>query len=451
MQKHRCAMNKFQYLVIIQIGIIAGTCLALAFFVFKTETTFIPLGIAFLVIVETIVLFNFIDTLNKKLSNFLDAIRHNDFSSKVEIKQLGKSFRDLEHKFNQVLDDFQKTKLQNEQNLQFLQTIFQHIGVGLIAFDENGTVAAKNSAFSKLTNTHSIASIEQLSTFDDHFAQLLMEIKPNSKDLFKTQIEDSYIQLSVYATAFQVNNTWMKLISIQNIQTELDDKELDTWQKLIRVLTHEIMNSIAPITSLSSTLLSLFPSEGKTSIDKETASDIKSALNSIHKRSKHLSAFVDKYRQMAKIPQLEMSRFPISEIFNSVTELFAQACNEKGIKLTASAVPDSIEVVADRCLLEQVIINLLKNSIQATESTQNAEISISAGYNRLSKIEIQVADNGMGIIPEVLEKIFIPFYTTKPDGSGIGLSLSRQIIKKHGGNLQVYSKKEGLTKAIITL
>ena len=217
---------------------------------------------------------------------------------------------------------------------------------------------------------------------------------------------------------------------------------MEAWQQLIRVLTHEIMNSITPISSLASTVQSILKTsvQGQTSPDPESLDDINSAVNTIQRRSEGLIHFVNSYRNLTKIPKPNFQIFQISSLFERIQNLMSKELEEKGIKFSQCVTPDSLELTADPELVEQVVINLLINSEHSLESQEGAEISLAASLDERGKILIKVTDNGPGIPEDVLEKIFIPFYSTKKNGSGIGLSLSRQIMRAHGGNIRVASK-----------
>ncbi|MCX6239932.1 MAG: ATP-binding protein, partial [Bacteroidia bacterium] len=237
---------------------------------------------------------------------------------------------------------------------------------------------------------------------------------------------------------------------------ELEENEMESWQKLIRVLTHEIMNSITPIASITQTLnymikdvrssyTNAFQDEGET----EAIEEIELAIETIHKRSIGLLHFVESYRDLTRIPSPKFTIFPIRQLFDNIKGLMKEEMNQRNIQCTATITPENLELSADEQLIEQVLINLLKNAIQAIEKTEHPQIEIKAFNDANGKIIIQVSDNGQGILPEVLDKIFVPFFTTKPKGSGIGLSLSRQILRLHGGTLTAHSKPD--VETIFTL
>ncbi len=250
--------------------------------------------------------------------------------------------------------------------------------------------------------------------------------------------------MSLYATRFILQNEPLTLISVQNIQSELDEKELEAWQNLIRVLTHEIMNSITPIASLASTANRLL-GNASTDLEKypeirESFRDVSQAITTIESRSQGLLKFVESYRKLTRIPKPEFEIVPIRELFNRVVPLMQAKFDERGIRFTQSIEPETLEITADLNLVEQVLINLLQNALDWAGTKPNGEAILSAGMGNAGRPIVQIIDNGPGIQKEALEKIFIPFFTTKPDGSGIGLSLSRQIMQLHHGSISVTSE-----------
>ena len=318
----------------------------------------------------------------------------------------------------------------------------QHVGVGLISYNQNGEVQFINNAAKRLLKVTYLNNISSLSKISQNLTQKLFALEAGERITIKITDENDFIQLIIYATEFKLRDQKYILVSLQNIQSELEEKEMEAWQQLIRVLTHEIMNSITPISSLASTVQTIL----KTSVqekevpDPESLDDINSAVNTIQRRSEGLIHFVNSYRNLTKIPKPNFQIFQISSLFERIKKLMSKELEEKGIKFTQCVTPDSLELTADPELVEQVVINLLINSEHSLEAQEGAAISLTASLDERGKILIKVTDNGPGIPEDVLEKIFIPFYSTKKNGSGIGLSLSRQIMRAHGGNIRVASK-----------
>jgi len=257
------------------------------------------------------------------------------------------------------------------------------------------------------------------------------------------KIDNILQSVLVKATELKFENNVIKLVSFQDITNELDKKELDSWKRLIRVLTHEIMNSISPITSLTTVISGYFKKKDEEypgpleHIDHQIVFKTLAGLNTIEETGKGLLDFVDKYRSLTSLPKPNLSKFTIDSLFRKC-KILMESNISNNIKITASVYPEDISIVADYAQVEQILINLIKNAIEALSNKKNGTIHLKAFYSDNS-ILIQVKDNGIGISGEIIEDIFVPFFTTKENGSGIGLSLSKQIMQNHDGTISVNS------------
>lgn len=387
-----------------------------------------------------------IDRTNQDLTRFLQSIKYSDFSQTFSSKQLGKSFDELYASFNEVMDKFRKTRGEKEEQNRYLQTVLRHVGVGLIAFQTDGKIEFVNQAARRLLGIKDISHLNILNQFDDKLSLKLLSMKSGDRETIKIYDETDVLQLIVYATEFKMRDSLIKLVSVQNIQSELEEKEFESWQKLIRVLTHEIMNSITPISSLSSTVNNMLANGDPNDLKTEDVEDIKNALTAIHRRSDGLIKFVENYRSLTKIPKPDFQIISIQSLFERLNEFLSNDLKENKVTLTSEVNPSSLELTADQVMIEQVLINMIINSIQALQGKSDKTITLSSNMNDKGRVVIKIHDNGTGIPPEVQEKIFIPFFSTKSSGSGIGLSLARQILRAHGGNIRVQSKpNEGTT------
>ena len=396
--------------------------------------------IGLLVVFQIYILFRYIEKTNLDLTRFLESIRYSDFAQPFSGRVKGSKFDELNSAFSEVISAFQRTRTEKEEHFRYLQTVVQHIGVGLIAFKSDGEVELINNAAKRLLNLSHLRMISQLTIISPDLSEMLMHIKPGEKQQLKVEIGSNALLLSVYATGFILRQQKYTLASLQNIQTELEEKEMESWQNLIRVLTHEIMNSITPISSLASTATALMaPKDGESDLSEENSEDILNALQTIQKRSTALMNFVDDYRKLTRIPKPNFELFPIRELFERIGRLLKEQLTRGSVCLEMKIDPESLELTADPGLIEQVLINLCKNSIEAMHATSSPLIKLIAMTDGSGNPLIQVIDNGPGIKADVLENIFIPFFTTKKEGSGIGLSLSRQIMRLHRGTLSVTS------------
>ena len=441
--------KNFRISVILRVLAIVVNAFLIMWLIFTTRyyfTTLLAVGIA---IYQVIILIQFIETTNTLLTNFLESLRYSDFSRTFEIKGLGYSFDRLTESFNIVINDFRKVREEREQNYFYLETVVEHIGFGLISYREDGVVELINNSTKKLFKITSLKNLNELESFSPDLVAKLMTISNGESIMVKIQKQDTILQLAIFATEFKVADRLIRMATIKDIQNELEENEMESWQKLIRVLTHEIMNSITPIASITQTLNDMIKDVRSTyinalqgNVEVENINEIELAIETIHKRSTGLLHFVESYRDLTRIPTPKFSIFPIRTLFENLKGLMKKEMQNYNIQYFTSIMPENIELSADEQLIEQVLINLLKNAIQALEKTGNPRIELKAFIDASGKIIIQMIDNGQGILPEVLDKIFVPFFTTKPKGSGIGLSLSRQILRLHGGTLTAHSEPD---------
>ncbi len=435
--------KNFRINVSVRVGLMA---IALVVFILMLLNGyyFVPVLLAFIVVYLVYSLIYYVERTNREVGNFLESIRYGDFGRTGEIATMGKSFQMLERTFDNVIRDFHKVRTEKETHYFYLQNIIQHIGIAIIAYRRDGEVEMINNAAKQLFQINHLANINSLHAWNEELTSVLTKICADEHALVKVTTSDDFLNLLVSASEFKVEDKVIKLVSIKNIQAELEENEMESWQKLIRVLTHEIMNSIAPIASLTSTVQSMVESiisEKKDvyQIDSESANDILNAVITVHNRSTGLIHFVETYRNLTRVPKPNFKIFPIKILLDNVINLFQAEFRENQIHCQTEIFPESLELTADEQLIEQVIINLVKNSIQACHSVENPVIMVKAFIDKRNKVKIQVIDNGQGILPEVIDKIFIPFFTTKPKGSGIGLSLTKQILRLHSGNINVTS------------
>ncbi|MBA4056959.1 MAG: ATP-binding protein, partial [Marivirga sp.] len=362
-----------------------------------------------------------------------------DFTTHYQEAGKGKSFDALYQMLNRISEAFERISLEKEIQHRYLEMLVDHVQVGILSYDSHEKIHLANTALKKLLQRPVLMQIDALAAVDEALVSTVRQLKTGDTKLLKIRIGKDLLQLSLHASEFKLDNEYFKLVSMQNIHTELDAREMEAWQKLIRVMTHEIMNSIAPITSLSSTLHGLVRQHQKSlqSMEKTTVDALDQGLEAIKFRSEGLHYFTEAYRSLTRIPQPSFRLASIKDILQRVAVLFEQELSRKNIILeTKVMVP---EVLMDPELIEQVIINLLRNSLEAVEGSAHPVIKIQAVRQSNGKTLIQIADNGMGIDNDVMENIFIPFFTTKRNGSGIGLALVKQIIQLHHGEIKVSS------------
>ena len=397
-----------------------------------------------LIIYQIYNIYFFVENTNRKLTRFLEYIKYSDFASGFAAdNRLGKSFRELNEAFNEVLEAFREARSEKEEHLQYLNTVVKHVGVGLISFDAEGKIELLNPAACRLLFINNILNLTELKEMHPELTEIIKELKPGRNALFRNNDK----QLAIQATELRLRGKSFKLISIQNIQNELQKKELEAWQNLTSVLRHEIMNSIAPISSLVATLKEIFEEElpesyetmEVVSLNNDVIEDIKEALTTIGRRSKGLIKFINAYKEFTHIPKPKFKLIAVSSLIEGIVKLLKNDLMQQGIEFKLSIEQPDLKISVDPELIEMVLINLLKNAAQAVLKKESPIVKLTSKVDENQHLTISVADNGPGIIPEALDQIFIPFYTTKKEGSGIGLSLSRQIMQLHKGTLTVES------------
>ncbi|MBA4852865.1 PAS domain-containing sensor histidine kinase [Emticicia sp. BO119] len=430
-------MRHFAIGILWRVGIMSIILMGLIYFFLQGQWSAVGL-FSILVALIFFWIFTYTTSINRKLARFFESVRYSDFTVKFRSdNKLGKSFEEVNQQFNGVLEAFRQARAEKEANLHYINTIVQHVNVGLLSYDSSGNIELINNAAFRILNIYRLRNINELSkTSHSGLFDILKSISSGSKALYQTSNEK---QISINAATVSLRGRVIKLISLQNIQSELQQKELEAWQNLTKVLRHEIMNSVTPIVSLASTMREIIELDlaAKEEIH-ETVSDLKEALYTIENRSKGIMNFVNAYREFTSIPKPKFEETNSKDLIAQVLNLVQPQLKEKNVVLKTDFKED-FELLADTEQIEMVLINIIKNGVEAVENRLNPQIRIRT-YEIDEQRIIEIADNGSGIEPEALEKIFIPFYTTKKKGSGIGLSLSRQIMQMHGGNLKVSSK-----------
>jgi signal transduction histidine kinase len=393
--------------------------------------------LALLLVYQAWALVRYVQFTNRSLELFLRSIEAADFSHRLSPGPSGTTFEDLGETFERVLDRFREITTTRRENLHYLRSIVQHVPIGVLAFDGSGRVDSLNSAAKSLLDVPALRHLDDLAGPSPELHASLKALKPGRRDLVTVARGGQLMQLSLRATGLRRRGDAITIVSVQNIGPELNEKEMEAWRNLIRVLTHEIKNSLTPIASLAASVEQAVAGGGGASADEPQTRD---ALRIIQKRSEGLLEFVDAYRDLTHIPEPEYETVAAADLFARVERLIAPQLGGKEIRLHASVRPETIELTADPRLIEQVLINLVLNAVQAIESTEGGTIRLEARVGAEGRPLLRVTDHGPGIEAGALEQIFVPFYSTRKDGSGIGLSLSRQIMRMHRGDLTVRSE-----------
>jgi two-component system, NtrC family, nitrogen regulation sensor histidine kinase NtrY len=400
---------------------------------------------------------HFVARTNQELSRFLDAVRYADFSQKFDLDTLGAKFPVLGDTLNGIMARYRDDRSQQEADLNHLQALIEQVPIPLISLANNGQLTLWNNAARRLFGAVDLAQASHLQQFGEAFYRAITDIRVGERRLVKLLSDDQELTLAVVASEMTSAGHSEKILSLQNIQQELDDTQLDAWQELVRVLTHEILNSITPVASLSKTSVQLLEDlTDRLSAELELSdelgdelADIKEAVETVARRSDGLMNFVASYRKLTRLPSPQRESFSIRDLFDGLMRIMAARDDASNIAVTTRIMPESLMLQADRAMIEQVLINLLQNASQANTSKATVEVSLGARLNRRGQIAIEVADNGPGIPAALVKRVFVPFFTTRRDGSGVGLALSRQIMIAHGGNISAGRAPAG--GALITL
>lgn len=437
--------KSFRSLVILRVVLLSGAIFLFVFLVGQSRHLITSIILGCVILFQIFDLIRFVERTNRKLTQFLESIRYSEFSASFSDQGLGKNFDQLGKAFNNVIQEFKNTRTDKEEHYNYLQTVVQHINIGIIAYRSDGKVDLYNNSVKRLFKLTHLKNIHDLEEIKKELPSLFLSMKPGDRQLVRLFIENELLQLSIYATGFKLRSEDLTLVSLQNISSELEEKEVESWQKLIRVLTHEIMNSITPISSLASTVKEMvFEISDEVpvmqSLDQEDSESVISALTTIQNRSQGLLNFVEIYRNLTRIPKPSFKYITVSELLGRCEQLLQPKLQKLNINCSHIINPDNLMVTVDADLIDQVMINLMLNAIDAVKETEYPMIKVTAGSNSKGRVFIDIADNGHGIKPDIMDKIFMPFFTSKKEGSGIGLSLSRQIMYLHKGTITVRSK-----------
>jgi len=435
--------RNFSLNLILRVSLIVIFSILLGYLLVDSQSFRYLLLCSLTVIFLTISLLSYLNTTNRKILYFFESIRNNDSSLSFTVEEKNKTLLQIYKSMNRVNQEIQQLKIENMQQEQYFRILLEHLATGILTYNSKGFIMHANSSAKKLLSTDVLTHLQQIERVDQKLYQAIIKIKPSERKLIPVATEQGTIQLSLKATSFRIMEEDLVILSIQDIKNELDEKELESWMRLIRVLMHEIMNSITPITSLSESLFTIFNKNGHPVLPQQvTEKAIKTTLqglNVIKEQGKGLMSFVESYRKLTRIPEPEKKLFKVTDMISRVLILYNSIEKSDGIDLSVSLNNPDMEIFADQNLISQVLINLVKNAMEANENNSEGKIRITANADINDHPEICVTDNGPGISEENLDEIFVPFFTTRQNGSGVGLSISKQIMRVHGGNLKVRS------------
>ncbi len=432
----------FEWKILLRVVLLLITLIAAAFCIVKAWLPYLVIILP-VVIYQVVEFYSFQRKAHEELNQFVESIHYRDFSRNFDVKHAPIELQPLRKGFNEINSAFKIISKEKETQYQYLQKILELVDTGILSYKfETSEVVWMNESLKKMLQLPYLKTINSLSRRDEELFNHLIALKPGESKIAIAHLESTSFKVLLSATAFQTDGEKYKLIAFQNVDEALDETEAKAWQKLLSVMTHEIMNSIAPISSLADTLMNRLK-QSMTSLNNDSGSvdDLELGIETIKRRSEGLLKFAETYRNLNKITTPNLKKIYVRDLFESLNRLMQPTLDQKDIDLEIVLKDTALAVEADNSLIEQVLINLVVNAIEAVKDKADARIILSANKDAKNKAVIKVSDNGAGMPPEMVDKIFIPFFTTKKTGSGIGLSLCKQIMMLHKGNIQVYSEE----------
>ena len=432
------------YQLILRVIFMAISALLAAYLFFNQN--YLMSGIIGLVFIgQAYSLVYYVNQTNRKIAYFFDAIKNEDFTLRFPEKLSVKSLEELNHSLNMLNTMIQDIHLKKQAQEQYYQEILRQADIGIFTINSKGHILYANPTVQNLLNYRPLNHIKQLKQIDLTLFGLFESLEPFESTIYSLGNERGKKELTLKCTPITIEGQKLLLVIVHDIQKELDDKETDSWVKLIRVLTHEIMNTITPITSISESILKYFKKGNEIATPKEFGElQIKNTakgLEVIKEQGNDLMSFVQSYRTFLSVPEPDRELIPAKKILERIKLLLQEYTSEHNINLEFHYEPNNLELYIDEKQLTQVLLNLGKNAQQSLENQEDGRILIQAGIDGQGKKYITVTDNGPGIPPEMLDEIFVPFFTTKNSGTGIGLSLTKQIMRLHGGSIRVVSNE----------
>ncbi len=433
--------SKYNIGIILRVLAILGLTIFLSYILVTTNWFFTPLVTFSVLVIVVFELIHHLHRQQRELNNFLIAVKQGGFNTSFPE---GGSFKTIFRTFNEIIRSFQELALEKESNYQFLLLLTENIRAGLICFDQKGTITMLNPAAKLIIGKPYLNSFSELERIEPKLYDCLSQLPSGQSRVIKMKIDRVMQDILVYKKKMVIEKNNITILLLQNIREQIDSNELESWQKLTRVMRHEIMNSLTPIVGLSEAIHTVLKQKKSISPSEETYQDIQESMEAISSRSKALLQFVNAYKHFSDTPELQKSTFDASEMIQRVDQLLKKDFERKNITTRLPA--EGILIHADEQLLEGVVLNLMKNALEAVENKGRIDVSV----NNKDNAKISISDNGPGLSDEQLDQIFIPFYTTKTEGSGIGLSLARKVVQLHGGKIDAYNNANGgLTVEII--
>jgi two-component system nitrogen regulation sensor histidine kinase NtrY len=432
--------NRYEWRLLLRVFLMFLALSAAAFVTVKGLYLYLVICIP-LVTYAVIEMIRFQKKAQDEVNQFVESIHYRDFSRHFDVRKAPNELKPLRKGFNDINTTFKLISRERETQYHYLQKILELVDTGILSYEEEtGNISWINEAFKKLLSIPYLKTVQSLEKREPAMYHELIKLKPGESNIIAISRNQQLVKILITASLMRSDEKLYKLIAFQNVSEALDETESKAWSKLLNVMTHEIMNSVAPISSLADTLKNRLQSpEIANSIESSELEDLELGIDTIKRRSEGLLKFTESYRSLNKITKLDRDKVLVRNLFENLNSLMRPTLEKKNIELEIIMRDPTLAVEADINLLEQVMINLLVNAIEAVKDREEPRITLSAEVQNNSKTLIKITDNGLGMPPELLDKIFIPFFSTKKTGSGIGLSLCKQIMLLHKGNIQVQS------------
>jgi signal transduction histidine kinase len=443
--------NRYDWRLLLRVALLFITLTLTAFIVVYGVYLYLVITLP-AITYELLDLIRFQKKAQEEVSQFVESIHYRDFSRHFDVRRAPTELKPLRKGFNEINTTFKIISRERETQYHYLQKILELVDTGILSYEnETGETGWINEGFKKLMGIPYLKSIHSLEKREEALYKEIIKLRPGDSKVVTITRDQQAIKLLISASVLRSDEKLSKLIAFQNVSEALDETESKAWQKLLNVMTHEIMNSVAPISSLADTLKNRLQSpEIKMSALSSQLEDLELGIDTIKRRSEGLLKFTESYRNLNKISTLDLKRVLVRNLFENLNSLMLPTLEKKNIELEIVLRDPALAVEADINLIEQVLINLLVNAIEAVKDRPEPRIVLSGELQAAGRILLRVADNGSGIPAELLDKIFIPFFSTRKTGSGIGLSLCKQIMLLHQGNIQVQSA-EGKGSAFLLL
>ena len=439
--------------LVLRLMVILAVMMAIPFltrFIEKDQLIFTYVVIVLILGVLIFELIRYTNRSNRELTEFLQHILNRDFNLRFNVDKARGTRKELYRTFNDVLQTYKDIKIEKEVQFRFLEHIVELIEVGIIVLDQSQKVVLINSSAEALVKVSSPGTWEQVRKKNQTFTDAVDQVKGSQRVLCESKSGQKTMRLVIHVNRTSMLEEPYTLVTFQDIGSVAEDMESGAWVRLMRILNHEIRNSITPISSLAETIMMILHHENGhpkelAQLNPQNLSDIQISIETLRQRSDNLHQFIDDYQKLTKIPAPVPMKIELQSFIEEIHSLFRTDFENRKIKFLSEIEPEVQMLRADRNLLQQVMINLVRNGMDAMENMDNPELVIRSQTEKGS-IRISVADNGAGIDQDILDEVFVPFYTTKSQGSGIGLSLARQVMRMHGGNIWITSRKgEGTT------